>query len=256
VTSVHDIALALALARKSGEKLPHYPGPGPSDLDAAFGLQTAVTTALGWTPRGWKVGATNPVAQTLLRISEPFAAPLFAERFFQSGSHVPGAESNSRIIEPEIAFVLSDSLPLRSAPYSLAEVLAAVASVHPALELVNPRLPLGLKEPITWTIADGGINDAFVLGPGRAPLPSHAYKAIQARALHNGQLVTEGAGSNVLGGPELVLTWTVNHLASKGLALQAGDVITTGVVTNILWGQPGDEITAEFSDLGQVSVRL
>jgi 2-keto-4-pentenoate hydratase len=256
MTSLHDTALALALARKSGEKLPEYPGAAPPDLDAAFALQNAVSRALGWTARGWKVGATNPIAQTLLGISEPFAAPLFAERTFDSRAHVGGADSNSRIIEPEIAFVLRDSIPIRETPYSLAEVLAAVASVHPAIELVNPRLPLGLKEPITWTIADGGINDAFVLGPGHAPLPPHAYKAIQARALQNGSVVTEGAGTNVLGGPELVLTWTVNHLASKGLALQAGDIITTGVVTNILLGQRGDEITAEFSDLGHVSVQL
>lgn len=254
--SLVQTARALALARKSGEKLAHYPGSQPPDLAAAFQVQAEVTRALGWTQCGWKVGATSALAQTMLRIDGPFAAPLFAERLFGDGDHVEGAESNDRILEPEIAFVMRAALPARAQPYSVAEVLDAVATVHPALELVNPRLPLGLQEPIEWTIADGGINDAFVLGPGVAPPPASAYAAVQVRAQQNAAWVTTGVGTNVLGGPEFVLTWLANQRAATGRGLEAGDIVTTGLLTNIVKGQRGDEIIAEFSGIGRVSVRL
>lgn len=251
-----ETAHALALARKSGEKLAHYPGPQPADLAAAFALQAEVTRALGWTSCGWKVGATSPIAQTVLRIDGPFCAPLFRERLFASGDRVACAASNDRLLEPEIAFVMRADLPARSNPYDVTEVLAAVATVHPALELVNPRLPLGLREPIAWTIADGGINDGFILGPGVAPLAAREYAAIEARAHQNGAAVTTGAGANALGGAEIVLTWLANHLTATGRSLRTGDIVTTGLITNIIQGRIGDEVTAEFSRIGRVSVRL
>ena len=251
-----DAAQALARARKSDQKLPQWPGPKPPDLEAAYRLQQAVTRELGWTQCGWKVGCTSTKAQELLRLNGPFSAPLFAERLFQSGAHVVRAESNSRLVEPEIAFVMRDALPERSSPYNTAEVLAAVATVHPALELVNPRLPHGLAEPIEWTVADGGINDGFVLGPGVSPLSSADYAAIQVNARQNDVLVTTGLGSNVLGGPERVLTWLANHLAASGRALGPGDLVTTGLLTELVICRPGDEVSAELSGVGTVSVRL
>jgi 2-keto-4-pentenoate hydratase len=256
MSSLLETAQALALARKSGEKLDRYPGSQPPDLAAAFDLQAEVTRALGWKRCGWKVGATSALAQTMLRIDGPFAAPLFAERLFASGEHVECAVSSDRILEPEIAFVMRATLAAKGEPYSVAEVLDAVATVHPAIEVVNPRLPLGLKEPIEWTIADGGINDAFVLGPGVAPLLASQYVAVEVRARQNGAEVTSGIGANVLGGPELVLTWLANHLTATERKLEAGDIVTTGLLTNILKGQRGDEVTAEFSGIGRASVRL
>lgn len=251
-----DVAQTLALARKSGEKLDRTPDDKPEGLAAAFALQQRVTHALGWTQCGWKVGATNPKAQAALGVGGPFLGPLFRERVFEDGVQVATAASNSRIVEPEIAFVMRTALPGRDRAYGVDEVLAAVATVHPAFELVNPRLPRGLREPVEWTIADGGISDAFVLGPGSAPARDLDYAAIETRAERNGSLVTTGVGANVLGGPERVLAWVANHLPGLGLQLQAGDIVTTGVLTDVIFGQLGDELRADFAAIGCVRMRL
>jgi len=250
-----ELALALAAARKSGEKLAEYPGEKPATLVAALELQLEVARALGWRRCGWKVGATSAKAQAALNVSAPFAAPLFSERVFRSGDAIDALPSNSRIVEPELAFVMRSAPPPSATAYSARDVLACVATVHAAFELVNPRLPLGLREPVEWLIADGGINDAFVLGLGIAAHAELDYAGIQVQARRNAEVITRGAGVNVLGGPELVLTWLANHLRERGLALAQGDVVSTGLLTDVIFAQPGDEITADFSGIGGVCVR-
>jgi 2-keto-4-pentenoate hydratase len=170
-----------------------------------------VSRALGWTQCGWKVGAASPTAQAIVKLYSPYAAPLFHERLFHSGDFVATNAANSRIVEPEVAFVMAAPLPPRAQPYTPAEALNAVASVHPALEVVNPRLTRALNEPAEWLVADGGTNDALVLGPACAPLPVGSYATIHARAKLNGAWVTSGAGVNVLGGPDR---------ASRGLRMR------------------------------------
>jgi 2-keto-4-pentenoate hydratase len=190
------------------------------------------------------------------RLDRPFSARLFTERLFRSGEHVPTASENLRVVEPEVAFVMRAALLGGASPYSLDEVLAAVESVHPALEIVSPRLPNGLAQPLPWLIADGGINDAFVLGPGVRPLSVAAYPTLEVEASRNGEALTQGVGANALGSPVEVLRWLANHLPALGLGLRAGDIVTTGLVTGIVACEWGDEVSADFAALGCVSVRF
>ena len=251
-----QLAHTLAEARRASLKLTLYPEPAPASLDDAYAVQRLVTETLGWQPCGFKVGATSLKAQQILGIDRPFSARLFAERLFRSGDTVPTAAENLRVVEPEVAFVMRAALPDYARPYSAADVLAAVESVHPALEIASPRLPHGLAQSLPWLIADGGINDAFVLGPGVAPLHASEYPALQVQASRNGIPVTQGVGANALGDPAAVLVWLANHLPTLGLNLGAGDIVTTGLVTGTVECQWGDEVRADFAALGGVSVRF
>ena len=124
--------------------------------------------------------------------------------------------------EPEIAFTLKGDIPARGKPYDAAEVLMAVESVHPAVEIVNPRLPKGFADKIEWYIADGGLNDALILGARpRAAAARQLCEQVGAEAKLNGRVVGRGTGANALGGPEIVLTWLANDLIEKGLSLKA-----------------------------------
>lgn len=251
-----DAAHVLALARKAGTKLAGYPCRKPESMEAAWSLQHEVTLALAWKPCGWKVGATSPTAQAILHLEQPYAAPLYAERLFSSGADVPADASTLRIVEPEIAFRMRASLPARGEPFSTEEVLRAVGSVHPALELVSSRLPHGLDEPAEWIIADGGINDGLVLGPAAPPPPAASYATIHVRARRNGEWTTAGVGANVMGGPEKVLTWLANHLRERGIALEEGQIVSTGLLTGLIQCPHGDEIEACFEGIGGVRARV
>ena len=254
--SDQKIIEALAAARLSGEKLNEYPGPAPQDLTQAFAIQCAVRDRLGWKHAGWKIGCTSPKAQAALKADGPFPGPIYQERLFRSGAHIKTLASNSRTTEPEIAFTLAQDLPGGRGTYSVDECLAAVATVHPAIEIVNPRLPKGFDDTVEWYVADGGLNDALALGVGVKPLARAQYAQIEVRVQINGIEKYVGIGANALGGPELALTWLANHLIGRDHHLRAGDVVTTGVITGIFDTVPGDEVLADYTLLGAVSVRL
>ena len=71
-----------------------------------------------------------------------------------------------------------------------------------------------------------------------------------------GKTERQGRGSNVLAGPLDALTWLANELSGLGLTLKAGEVVTTGTCMVPLAIGPGDEVEADFGELGRVSVRL
>ena len=254
--SDQPIINALTEARKSGGKMKAYPGPTPASKAAAFAIQTAVRERLGWKHAGWKIGCTSGRAQKALKTDGPFPGPVYAERLYATGAHLETLDENSRVTEPEVAFTMATDLPGRDPPYSVDEVLAAVAAVHPAIEIVNPRCPKGFDDVVEWYIADGGLNHALVLGDGVNPLPRGDYARLTVNVSVNGVQKYSGVGANALGGPELALTWLANDLNAKGLHLRQGDVVTTGVITEVFDTDTGDEVAAAYDRLGTVTVRL
>jgi len=247
---------ALRNARLAGEKLTRYPGPAPRDMDEAFTIQSAVRATIGWKHSGWKIGCTSQRAQIALKTDGPFPGPLYTERVYASGAQIETLPNNNRTTEPEIAFTLARDLPGRGQPWSVAEVLHAVASVHPSIEIVNPRLPKGFSDVVEWYVADGGLSHALVLGPGVKPLQQGNYAKITNRVSINGKALYTGLAANALGGPELALTWLANDLVKKGLMLRAGDVVSTGVITEVFETRLGDFVEAQYDLIGSVSVQL
>jgi len=247
---------ALRSARLSGEKLASYPGPAPASMAEAFAIQSAVRASIGWTHAGWKIGCTSDRAQKALKTDGPFPGPLYRERMYPAGTHVETLANNSRTTEPEVAFTLARDLPARGEPWSVDEVLEAVATVHPSIEIVNPRLPKGFNDVVEWYVADGGLSHALVLGPGVKPLERSDYARITNRISINGISKYTGIASNALGGPELALTWLANNLVGNGLFLRSGDVVTTGVITDVFETQIGDFVKASYDLIGDVSVQL
>ena len=250
-----DIVAALHRARLSGAKLARYPGAAPRDKTHAFQIQSGVRQKLrSWKHTGWKVGCTSAKAQAALKTDGPFPGPLYENRLYKSGAYVSTQESNSRTTEPEIAFTMAHDLPARETSYSVDDVLAAVKTVHPAIEVVNPRLPKGFSDVVEWYIADGALNHGIVLGTGIPPLRRDQYAKIKARVSINGEWKYQGIASNALGGPENVLAWLANDLIAKGLHLRAGDIVSTGVITDVFEANIRDEVMAVFEGLGVVSV--
>jgi 2-keto-4-pentenoate hydratase len=250
-----EIVSALHRARVSGSKLTRYPGPTPRDKAHAFEIQSAVRQKLrSWKHAGWKIGCTSEKAQKALKTDGPFPGPVYDHRLYKSGAYVSTQATNSRTTEPEIAFTMARDLPAREAPYSVDDVLAAVRTVHPAIEVVNPRCPKGFDDVVEWYIADGALSHGLVLGTGIPPLPRDQYAKIAAKASVNGEWKYSGVSSNALGGPEKALTWLANDLVAKSLHLRAGDVVSTGVITEVFDASIGDEVMAVFEGLGVVSI--
>ena len=70
-----------------------------------------------------------------------------------------------RVAEAEFAFRMGVDLPPRPQPYSVDEVLAAVATLHPAIEVPDSRFDDFTIVGAPQLIADNACAHLFVLGP-------------------------------------------------------------------------------------------
>ncbi len=251
-----ETAQKLADARLSDTKIHEPLRPEPGNTDQAYELQMAMIEAVGKKVVGWKVGATNPAAQLALGAKEPFVGPIFEDLCSESPCDVPSPTDALRVTEAEFAFRLGTDLPPRGAAYGMDEVSRAIESVHPAVEIVNKRLLPPASEAINWVIADGGANHAFVYGKGTKDLASVDLSSHTVRVQVNGTHRAEGSAANVMGSPVMVLAWLATHLSNRGIGLKAGDWVSTGLTTPVFSTAIGDEVIADFGQLGNVTLKL
>ena len=205
---------------------------------------------------GWKIAATSEAGQKHINVAGPLAGRIYAERVIADGGTASMTGNAMAVGEPEFAFRIGRSLPPRSTAYSLADVLAAVDTLHPAIELPDSRFLDFVKAGEAQLIADNACAHLFVLG---APTSAdwRGLDLVEQRpvvTLRSQRFV--GYGGNVLGDPRVALTWLANELRQLGVTLKAGEVVTTGTCHPPLPIRSGDRLEADFGALGRVSIAL
>ena len=245
---------------QSGQVLSKLPEAcRPLTAAQGYAAQAQLPTVSGREVVGWKIAATSVNGQLHINVGGPLAGRLLSGQVFESGDAIPSAGNRMRVAEPEFAFALAQDLTPQSAPYTQQQVMAAVASLHPALEVPDSRLEPFTAAGEAQLLADNACARHFVLGPA-APdvwrdLDLSTYP-VHARVQHGSHLkyTRDGTGGNVLGDPRIALTWLANQLSSLGITLQKGHVVTTGTCMVPLELQPGDSASADFGPLGRVNL--
>ena len=174
---------------------------------------------------------------------------------------MPSAGNRMRVAEPEMAFVFAHDLPARAQPYGVDEVMQAVASLHPSIEIPNSRFAVFTQAGEAQLLADNACAHQFILGP-RAPESWRALDLathpVSARVTHRDDQAwtRQGSGAAVLGDPRVALTWLVNELGAQGIGMQVGQFVTTGTCMPPLELTEGDEVLADFGVLGRIGMRF
>jgi 2-keto-4-pentenoate hydratase len=146
-------------------------------------------------------------------------------------------------------------LPKRDKSYSVAEVLDAVASLHPAIEVPDSRYNDFTRVGAAQLIADVACACWFVPGPAaRAGWRAIDLAQHSVSAYRNGALTRQGSGANVLGDPRSALAWIANELSAYGNGLRAGDLVMTGTCLTPVPVSAGDSVKADFGDFGVLEV--
>ncbi len=256
MVDVETAGRALAEARRAGTSLDDLPGGLPADEAGAYAVQRAAVAAYGEKRVGYKIGATSPEAQTLLQTDHPFRAPLFDCDCYDSDVAIEDPGYGLIGLEPEFALRLGSDLPARKTPYTLDEVRAAVASVHPAFEVIGLRLPDELFKNVTVVTTDFGANVGFVAGDGVRDWQGHDLASIPVRAHVDGDEVAAGSGAKALGHPLNAVLWLANSLDASEGGLVSGDWISTGTCAGVVKIARGQSAVAGFGPFGQVRLTL
>ncbi|KJC41918.1 hydratase [Bradyrhizobium sp. LTSP849] len=216
----------------------------------------AVQAALSGKVFGWKIAATSEAGQKHINVAGPMAGRILSDTVIADGGTASMKANAMRVGEPEFCFRMGRDLAPRPAPYSVDEVLAAVDTLHPAIEIPDSRFADFASAGEAQLIADHACAHLFVLG---APTTTNwrAMDLVEERpeiTLRGQRYI--GHGKNVLGDPRVALTWLANELRGLGITLRAGEVVTTGTCHPPLPIEAGDQFAVDFGALGKVSVRF
>ena len=267
--SLSDLVADLAHARLNARPL-GWPATVPLNLDQAYAAALTVREAriaAGDMPAGYKVGFTNrniwphynvhaPIWGTVWKGSVTLAAP---------GAPGPAVLSLDGLceprIEPEIVFCLRAAPP----PDCTAdELVASLDWVAHGFEIVHTHCP-GWKFTAAQAVADAGLHGHLLVGDRiQVPAGTVTVDLVQELAgfkvrLYEGDVLKdEGKGANVLDGPVQALLHFVRELrATPGApALKAGDLVTTGTLTDAHPVQPGQTWQTQIDSSGPVAGAL
>ncbi|MEM7693352.1 MAG: fumarylacetoacetate hydrolase family protein [Pseudomonadota bacterium] len=235
-------------AVRAGRQITPFSARGDGfDHDSAVAVATRLRALRGEPVVGRKIGFTNRSIWPLYGVD----APMWGDLTHTSVRALDGTPfSLSPYLEPRLEPEVA--LKLRTAPTPAMDERALLETVDwfaPAFEIVHSVYP-GWRFTLEDCAAMGALHGALLLGPA---VPNGAFAnalpALTLQLFQNGDLCATGRGADVLDGPMAALRHLVAALSADGAApLAAGDIVTTGTLTDALKVAPGAHVEARFCD--------
>lgn len=234
------------------------PSSAPQGLDTATAYAVGerlrqLRLARGERPVGWKIGFTNRGIWQRYGVYQPMWAPVWST----TTELLPGTTCTLSLaglsqprLEPEIAFGLAQA---PRAGMTLAELQGCIAWVAHAFEIVHTHYE-GWHFTAPDTAADFALHGRLRVGP-RVPVHDWPTLADDLAALEvelgcDGTVRERGRGAIVLDGPLHALKAMVEAMAATTphWSIAAGDVVTTGTLTDAWPLAPGQRWHTRLSD--------
>ena len=232
-------ALLLAARRDPDARLTALPDDlAPPDMEASLAIQAAAAehVSIG----GWKVGKLSK--------TEYFCAPMPAHGIHASGADLgPGL---LRGVEAEVAFRIGHSLPPREHPYSREEIIAAMATAHPAIEVLESAFLDPDTNPRLSNIADSMLHGGFIHGPGLADWHHLDFPEMVVTQSIAGLEDMQRTG-NPAGDMVTLVEWLANVGSVWAGGLRHGQYVTCGSWTGKTLAPAGARILVSFHGLGE-----
>jgi len=235
--------------------------PGRIDTATAYAVAERLRQwriARGEKPVGWKTGFTNRGIWQRYGVYEPMWAPVWDTTTVL----LDGRECDLSLaglsqprLEPEIVFGLARA---PRAGMTLDELRGCVEWVAHGFEVVHTHFE-GWRFTAPDTAVDFALHGRLRVGP-RVPLSAWSHDgaatlaadlaALQVELSCDGEVKDRGQGAIVLDGPLHALKAMVEAMArtTPHWSIQAGDVVTTGTITDAWPLVPGQRWSTTLSD--------
>jgi 2-keto-4-pentenoate hydratase len=244
VEDARTIARAFVEARRAGAALPDFPGTMPATLDEAYAVQDAALALADGRVAGWKVGKIAPPVDGANRL----AGPIFADQVFD-GADVPAMPvfaDGFAAAEAEFLLRLAAAPDPAKTDYTHDEALALVDAVHVGIEVASSPFPGINQHGPAVTVADFGNNNGLVVGVAADGWRDADLDRWPVTLTINDVEIGRATTATMLDGPFGAVRFLLEHAARRGIALQAGQWVSTGAVTGVHPVKPGDRVVAGF----------
>ena len=219
--------------------------------------------AQGWRSVGRKIGFTNTTIWPRYDVWQPNWAHVWANSVHRAQDGRAALALRPFVqprIEPEVVFGLTAPMPSTDDPLA---VLACVDWIAPGFEIVHSVFP-DWKFKAPDCTAACALHGALVVGtPVAVTAASRAELAdtLPAFALtlsRGNTVVDRGVGANVLKSPALALAHLARVLADlpQFPPLAAGEIVTTGTITDAWPVVPGETWSSDYGGLGLEGLTL
>ena len=222
-----------------------YPGLTPESGYRAAAQVHAHRIARGWIAVGRKIGFTNRTLWERYGVHEPMWGTVYDRTLLIASNDrvtIPLAGLVQPRIEPEICFKLNAKPPRSNDPEAL---LMAIEWIAHSVEIVQCHHP-EWKVTLADCTAANGLHGRLAIGTPtpvtEIPRLASLLPAFEVALFRESSIVDRGTGANVLGSPLLALAHFIGVLAKQPLApeLRAGEIVTTGVLTDAHPVHPGE----------------
>ncbi|MFC9796994.1 2-keto-4-pentenoate hydratase [Streptomyces sp. NPDC127584] len=244
---MNTTALAEALDTAAREGRPLAGGAsGLNDIREAYAVQDALVArrlARGERITGFKLGFTSRAKMRQMGVSDLIHGRLTDRMEIADGGRLDVSGLIHPRVEPEVAFLLGETLRPGTHP------AAAVTAVAPALEVIDSRYD-GFRFSLPEVIADNTSAAAYALGPWTSPRDLGDLGNLGVLLELDGRLAETGSTAAVLGHPLRALA-AAARLAGE---LPPGTVILAGAATAAVPLPPGTHVRATVAGLGTVAL--
>ncbi len=242
---------------ENGKKIETLPDKiMPYSRNEAYEIQKQIEIFSKNTILGWKIAATSKDGQNHIGVSGPLAGRIFKEKVTNPSSMIALGYNKMRVAEPEFAFRIGSLIKPNKILFTLEEVMELVDSLYLAIEFPDSRFNNFSSVGELNLIADNACADQFVIS---SPIEKDWKKIDFSNfklSISNSKFSYKGIGSNVLGDPRVALTWLVNELSQNNIVLEKDMIVSTGTCSKPIPVVTGDIVTANFGELGEISVKL
>lgn len=255
-SDVAGIAEQFVRARLAARALPEYPGTLPPTLETAYRCQDLALERWPDPVAGWKVARIAPAQQTQYS-EERLIGPVLAPNVYVGapGRSVdcPVFEGGFAAVEAEIVICVGRDAPRDKLDWTIDEAAELVGELCIGIEIASSPLATLNDLGAGAVISDFGNNWGVVVGT--AVSDWRGLYEITARSYIDDEFVGRGVTA-LRQGPLGALAFTLAKCARRGRPLQAGAVITTGMITGVHDIRPGQRSSHVFEGLGEVGCRV
>lgn len=228
------------------------------DLDRAYAIEAELVrlrAAAGHRTVGRKVGYANKAMWRLLQLETLVWAHMYDDTVRHAAGdqvELPIGRMCSPKIEPEVVFRLRQ--PIEAGLTEPSAVLERVEWIALGCEIIDCVYPAWEFTPADF-VASCGLHAGLIVGTPLAVDASNIgalsgqLASFRVTLSKNGAAVAQGAGKNSLRSPALCLAELATAASKRGEPLAAGELISSGTLTEAQHIAAGETWSAEVSGL-------